>query len=289
MGLPTSKSLLQFLADTWGFTGNTGLPTSKQDKYIFFIYFKFIYIYGHDHCKGQQEGHATSLCPCQPDLCQTTTHTITVEFTDHTAARTQKKQCLITVYIKLNVILNIGLQIPGDLFTIGQLLPVPARVRVPLCQTPEAKSLSQPKESIQCSAFTRACPSMGTSAAVHLPKSFSAAGTCHKVNAKSAQLGSISSIDRGELLSHRGQTMPLTASMALGGWNWAPKVPQGSGVCPQQVPEGLDVPSPWGWDHSQAGDLSAELSMREQLPAETRQQLECSHHSPNSIHPSRTL
>lgn len=62
---------------------------------------------------------------------------------------------LIMVYIKLNVILHIGLQIPGDLFAAGQLLSVPARVRVPLCQTTEAKSLSQPKESIQlkCSAF----------------------------------------------------------------------------------------------------------------------------------------
>lgn len=60
---------------------------------------------------------------------------ITVEFTDHTAARTQKKRCLIMVYIKLNVILNIGLQIPDDLFTVGQLRSVPTRVRVPLCQT----------------------------------------------------------------------------------------------------------------------------------------------------------
>lgn len=76
--------------------------------------------------------------------------TSTVELTDHAAAGTQKKRCLIMVYIKLNVILNIGLQIPDDLFAAGQLLSVPARVRVPLCQTTESKSLSQPKESIQC-------------------------------------------------------------------------------------------------------------------------------------------
>lgn len=80
--------------------------------------------------------------------------------------------------------------------------------------------------------------------------------------------------------------MPFTTSMASGGWTWAPKLLQGSGVCPQQVPEGLDVPSPWSWDHSQAGDLSAELSIQEPLPGETGQQLERSHHSPDSIHPS---
>lgn len=39
---------------------------------------------------------------------------------------------------------------------------------------------------------------MGTSAAVHLSKSLSAVGTCHKVNEKSAQLGSIRSMYRGE-------------------------------------------------------------------------------------------
>lgn len=31
--------------------------------------------------------------------------------------------------------------------------------------------------------------------------------------------------------------------MALGGWTWAPKLLQGSAVCPQGVPEGLEVPS----------------------------------------------
>lgn len=49
-------------------------------------------------------------------------HTIPVEFTDHAAAaRAQKKWCLIMVYIKLNVILNTGLQFPDDLFAGGQL------------------------------------------------------------------------------------------------------------------------------------------------------------------------
>lgn len=68
--------------------------------------------------------------------------------------------------------------------------------------------------------------------------------------------------------------MPLTASTALGGWTWAPKLLQGSGVCPQRVPEGLNMPSPQSWDHSQAGDVPAELSMQELVPAETGQQLD---------------
>lgn len=70
-------------------------------------------INGDDDCKGQQEGRATSPSSAKPP------HRITLEFTDH-AARTQKKWCLIMVYIKLNVILNIGLQIPDDLFSSCQ-------------------------------------------------------------------------------------------------------------------------------------------------------------------------
>lgn len=67
------------------------------------------------HCEGQQGClTAASLRPCLRLPAGPTSaeprQRRTAEFTDHTAAMSQKKWYLIMVYIKLNVILNIGLQ-----------------------------------------------------------------------------------------------------------------------------------------------------------------------------------